>query len=96
MVSTHKGTFLATPGFIELAERHALPFERLYNIVTILTEHGPDAEPSWVVGDQDKPEPFDEDGGNTRHVPAPFRFWAIRDQDEDGSMIVTFLLPEEY
>lgn len=78
-------------------------------VVGLLNSGG---EPSWVVGDPNHSSLRHEDQGRTLKMPAPFRFWAIRDDyprvedlpegiDESikelaGQSVITFLLPEEY
>ena len=93
---------VATPGFQAKNPSIGLVIQ----VVGLLNNDG---EPSWVVGDPKHSTPRHEDQGRTLKIPAPFRFWAIRDdypKAEDlpegsdarlaGQSVITFLLPEEY
>lgn len=78
-------------GFVEV-ERYAQQIKK------------PDSEPSMLVGNPEVTQPYFEDDGRTIHVPAPFKFYAIRiDEEPDkdagetvGKSYVTFMLPEDY
>lgn len=94
-------TVLRTPGFI--AQMRAAPAvdDVAAEALRVLLAGG---EPSWVVGDPEADARRLDDGGRTLRVPAPVRFWAIRDDHDEGCAcgctgaraVVTFLLPEEY
>lgn len=67
----------------------------------------PRGEPSWIIADPEAESQTFEDDGRTLRVPAPARFWVIRDDHEGGcacgcgansvgASVVTFLLPDEY
>ena len=99
-VRTSRTKVLSTPGFA----RQGLAADKALAIVGYLTKAGVGNEPSWVVGDPAVILNTLEDRGRTLKLKAQFRFYAIRD-DHDGeclcgcdgaSMVVTFLLPEEY
>lgn len=84
---------LVTPGFLVEAEKHIEAIAVMSIAQGSLGEPG--KEPSWVVGDPTCKTPTREDGGATLKMPAPFKFYCIRDDLEEES-VVTFLLPSEY
>jgi hypothetical protein len=61
-------------------------------------------EPSWLVGDPEVKAEVKEDDGRTLKIPTKGeKFYAIRDDHEDGCTcgcgggpVITFLLPSEY
>lgn len=83
---------LVTPGFLAEAEKHSETIAVMSIAQGSLGEAG--KEPSWVVGDPVCKTPTHEDGGATLKIPAPFKFYCIRDDLEEG-LVVTFILPHE-
>lgn len=88
---------LMTPEFQKQAMILGVPFRQALGILSN------DSEPTWVVGDPTVLQYQEDDEGRTVKIPAPFRFYAIRDDHEkncdcgcDVKRVVTFLLPEEY
>lgn len=81
---------LATPGFLAEATSHG------FNHIPLIPRLLRADEPSWIVGDPATKEESFDDQGRTLKVNAPFRFYMIRDKDEEGQTVITALLPEEY
>jgi len=91
---------LTTRPFLKKAEERSLTASAIHRHSRVVAK--PDTEPSMAVGNPEITVPFYGDEGRTIHVPAPFKFFAIRSDecDEEGEEIavsyVTFMLPEEY
>lgn len=96
----------ATPGFIEALKSCGIGSVELFG--PAVTAHAlllKGEEPSWVIGDPAVPSgsSVGEDEGRTLKIPAPFRFYGIRDRHPapcgcgcGGGGAITFLLPSEY
>jgi hypothetical protein len=102
-LTTERLKVLSTPGFARWAHDLSFGAWETLKLAGRLTRSGRGSEPTWIVGDTETEAESFEDGGRTLRIPAPFRFYAIRDDHErececgcEGAMMVTFLLPEEY
>ena len=80
-VSTSRLKIVSTPGFARESVAHNLdPLWTLKQAGRLLKSE----EPSWVVGDPESEAEGFDDEGRTLKVPAPFRFWVIRDDHPEA------------
>lgn len=93
---------VCTPSFLKRAEEKNMGFFAIY--LYGLQVKRPKTEPSMLVGNPTIIEAYFEDDGRTIQAPAPFKFFAIRSDEEPdeeagetvGKSRVTFMLPEDY
>ncbi len=96
---------VATPGYVEAVTCHGVlgVGAQRHAVSILLTEPAV----SWVIGDPKAERRTEEDEGRTARIPAPVKFYAIRDEhpagcdcgcecDDVQRSICTLLLPEEY
>ena len=69
---------LVTPGFLSKQEQrgHPVPVGPISHKLFSAAK----ANPSWIVGDTTLRTEKTDDDGRTMRIPAPFRFYAIRDE----------------